>query len=53
MRFEQVFDHLTFKLIDALRKQIQSIVDSCFELRFLDCCHVNQILIMIVRIKLV
>ena len=27
MRFEQVFDNLTFNHIDALRKQIQSLVD--------------------------
>ena len=27
MRFEQVFDNLIVKLIDALRKQIQSLVD--------------------------
>ena len=28
MGFEQVFDNLTFKHIDALRKQIQSLVDT-------------------------
>ena len=27
MEFEQVFDNLTFKHLDALRKQIQSLVD--------------------------
>ena len=27
MGFEQVFDNLTFKNMDALRKQIQSLVD--------------------------
>ena len=27
MGFEQVFDNLTFKHMDALRKRIQSIVD--------------------------
>ena len=27
MGFEQVFDNLTFKHMDALRKQIQSLVD--------------------------
>ena len=32
--FEQVFDHLTFKHMDALRKQIQSRVDYVWNLRF-------------------
>ena len=27
MQFEQVFDNLTFNRVDALRKQIQSLVD--------------------------
>ena len=35
MGFEQVFDSLTFKHIDALRKRIQSVADyvlnHCFE----------------------
>ena len=33
MGFEQVFDHLTFKHMDALREQIRSFVD-----HVLNCC---------------
>ena len=33
MGFVQVFDNLTFKHMDALRKQIQSVADY-----FLNCC---------------
>ena len=50
MGSKQVFDNLTFKDIDALRKQIQSTV--CFEPLFVDICNVKQILTMIARIKL-
>ena len=34
MGFEQVFDSLTFKHMDALRKQIQSLVDYVLNHRF-------------------
>ena len=40
MRFEQVFDNLTFKRIDALRKQIQSLVD--YVLHY--CFHIYEML---------
>ena len=45
MESEQVFENLTFKHMDALRKQIQYLAD-------LEICNVNQILTMITRIKL-
>ena len=51
MGFEQVFDNLTFKLMDALRKQIQSLVDYSLN-HSLDICNVKQILTMVARIKL-
>ena len=44
MRFEQIFDDLTFKHMHALRKR--------FELLLLNTCDVKKILTMIVRIKL-
>ena len=46
MGFEQVFDSLTFKHMDALRKQIRCLVDYV-----LNHC-VKQILTMITRIEL-
>ena len=50
MGFEQVFDNLAFKhMMDALRKQIQSLVDYVLS-QFLDICNVKQILIMIAKI---
>ena len=52
MGFEQVFDNLTFKHMDALRKQTWSLVDLCFETLFLDLCNVKEIFSMIARIKL-
>ena len=53
MGIEQVFDNLTFKHMDALRKQIQSLVDYVLNHCFLDICNVKQILTMITRIKLI
>ena len=50
MGFEKVFHNLTFKRMDALREQFQSLVD-CFELLFLDTCDGNQTLTMIIRNK--
>ena len=52
MGFEQVFNNLTFKHMDALGKQIQSLVDLRFEPLFLDICSVEQISTMVARIKL-
>ena len=43
MGFKQVFDNLTVKHMDALRKQIQSLVDYVLN-QFLDICNVKQIL---------
>ena len=47
--FKQVFDNLTAKHMDALRKQIQSLTDFFFEPLFLDLCNVKEILRMIAR----
>ena len=47
MGSEQVSDDLTFKYMDVLRKQTQSLKPL-----FLDACNVKQILTMIARIKL-
>ena len=51
MGFEQFFDNLTFKRMDALRNQIQSVVD-LLKLLILDTCDGKHILTIIVRIKL-
>ena len=48
---EQVFDNLTFKHMDALRKQIHS-RRLCFESLLLDTCNVKKTLTMIAMIKL-
>ena len=42
MGFKQVFDNLTVKHMDALRKQIQSLADFFFEPLFLDLCNVKE-----------
>ena len=46
--FEQVFDNVIVKHMDALRKQIQS--QLCCEPLFLHMCKVEQILTLIARI---
>ena len=48
MGFKQVFDNLTVKHMDALRKLIQS-RRLCFEPLFLDLSNVKEILRMIAR----
>ena len=50
MGFGQVFDNLTCTRMDALRKQIQSLVDYAFELLLLDTCSLKQSLTTITRI---
>ena len=52
MGFEQVFDNLIFKHMDALRDQTQSLFDYALNHCFLDICNVKQILTMIARIQL-
>ena len=47
MGFEQVFNNLTFKHKDAVRKQIQSLVDYVLSQCFI--WNVKQILTMITR----
>ena len=52
MGSEQVFDNLTFKHMDAVRKQIQSLIyyvlNHCLSIYN---CNVRQMLKMIARIK--
>ena len=48
MVFKQVFDNLTVKHMDALRKQIQSLADFVLN-QFLDLCNIKEILRMITR----
>ena len=43
MELEQAFNNLTFKHMDALRKQIQSLVDYVLNHWFLDICNIEQI----------
>ena len=52
MGFEQVFDKLTFKHMEALGKQIQSLVDYALKNCFWDLCNSKQILTMIAMINL-
>ena len=52
MGFKQVFDNVTFKHMDALRKQIQSLIDYVLNHCFWTYPTVNQILTMIARIQL-
>ena len=47
--FKQVFDYLSVKHMDALRKKIQSLADFACYLLFLDFCNVKEILRMIAR----
>ena len=42
MGFKQVFDNLTVKHMDALRKQIQSLADFVLHHCFLDLCNVKE-----------
>ena len=49
MGFKQVFDNLTVKHMDALRKQIQSLADFVLNHCFWDLCNVKEILRMITR----
>ena len=42
MGFKQVFDNLTVKHMDTLRKQIQSLADYVFEPLFLDLRNVRK-----------
>ena len=51
MGFEQIFDNLAFKCMDALRKKIHYLVD-ILKLPFLDTCNVKHTLTLIIRIKL-
>ena len=52
MGFKQVFDNLFVKHMDALRKQIQSLLDYFLNHMFLDFCNGKEILRMIARINL-
>ena len=52
VRFEQVFDNLTFKRTDPLRKRFR-LSSILFCASFLGKCNIKQILTMIKRIKLV
>ena len=52
MRFEQVFDNLTFKHMEALGKQIQSLFDYVLKHCFWILAMLSKFLTMIVRIKL-
>ena len=49
MGFTQVFDNLTVKHMDALRKQIQSLADFVLNHYFCDLRNVKEILRIIVR----
>ena len=42
MGFKQVFDNLTVKHMDVLRKQIQSLADYVLKQLFLDLCNVKE-----------
>ena len=52
MGFEWVFNSLTFKHMDTLRKQIHSLVYYVSEPQFLDICNVKQMFTVITRNKL-
>ena len=51
MGFEQVFDNLTLELMDAFKKQIQSLVDYVLNHCFSTYVNFKQIMTIITRIE--